>query len=221
MKRKTYCWLIIIVLLFGILAGICIWQRNNITALWYALQYSVAEQQAMEQETNQVIQQISEQIAGVDFSALPQEAQELLAKGELSEEDAVAILTGKITWEEYKNNPQAIPSAEESSSRVEEIIAKIYVLRSGYTGKIDDLVNQALTDYRNKQDTKSALISKYVSLGYGLERECDGKMEALLTELTAELKRTDGDMGLVSQIRSAYRTEKSLKKAAIIAKYQK
>ena len=64
-------------------------------------------------------------------------------------------------------------------------------------------------------------MTKYICLGYALDGECNGKMESILSELQKELKRTGGDASLVSQIRSAYQTEKSLKKAAIIEKYQK
>lgn len=223
MKQKTVVWLVILVMVLVLIAGFVWWQWNNITAIHYALQYTIEEQAAMEQETNKIIENISEQFSGVDFSRLPEEAREMLSKGELSEEDAIAILTGKITWEELKNNPGTISSdaSKFQFSRVDEMIAQIYVLRSGYTGKIDGLVGQALADYRAKKGTKSELISKYIGLGNALEDECDSKMEALLWELQRELKRTGGDTALVSQIRSAYQTEKSLKKAAIIEKYQK
>ena len=95
------------------------------------------------------------------------------------------------------------------------------MLRASYTGKIDGLVGQALSDYRAKKGTKSALISRYVSMGYALEGECDAQMEALLSELQTELKRTGEDSSLIGKIRSAYQTEKSLKKASIIEKSQK
>lgn len=223
MKRKTVICLVILGILLLFIGGVIYWQWNNINAIRFALQYSKEEQAAMEQETNKIMEDISGQFSGVDFSALPEEAEEQLSKGELPEEDAVAILTGKTTWEEVKSRQgtSEVKSYTSAPSRVDEIIARIYVLRSGYTGKIDSLVGQALSDYRAKKGTKSELMSKYIGLGYALEGECDGKMEALLSELQNELKRTGGDASLVSQIRSAYQTEKSLKKAAIIEKYQK
>lgn len=223
MKKKTKIFLIILLVLICGIAALVWWQWNNITAIRLALQYTAEEQAAMEQETDQLIKDISEQFSGVDFSLLPQEGQEMLSRGEISEEDAVAVLTGQTTWETVKNNSgeATTPTTGEQPSRVDDIIAKIYVLRSSYTGRIDSLVGQALADYRAKKGTKSELMSQYISLGYQLEAECDAKMEALLSELQSELKRTGGDTSLVSRIRSAYQTEKSLKKAAIIEKYQK
>ena len=222
MKRKTGIILLVILLFLAVLCSVAIWQWNNITALRYAISYTPEKRQEMLAETDRVIQHISEQYANVDFSKLPQEGVEMLSKGKLSEEVAIAVLSGQITWEEAKEQPMSLSqTVGESESRVDAIIAKIYVLRSGYTGKIDGLVGQALSDYRSKKGTKRELMTQYISRGYALEGECDAQMEALLSELSTELKRTGEDMSLVGQIRSAYQTEKSLKKAEIIGKYQK
>lgn len=223
MKRKTAVWLMILAVLLVLIGLLIWWQWNNITALRYAIGYTTEQKQELIKQTDEVIKDVAKSFSDVDWELLSEEAKEQLAKGELAEETAVAILTGQLSWEEYqqsKETPDHMP-VYSKPSRVDDIIAKIYVLRASYTGKIDALVGQALADYRAKKGTKSELISRYVSMGYGLEGECDGQMEALLSELQRELKRTGGDEGLISKIRSAYRTEKSLKKASIIEKYQK
>lgn len=223
MKRKTAVWLMILAVLLVLIGLLIWWQWNNIAALHYAIGYTTEQKQELIKQTDEVIKDVAKSFSGVDWELLSEEAKQQLAKGELAEETAVAILTGQLSWEEYqqsKETPDHVPGYSKPS-RVDDIIAKIYVLRASYTGKIDALVGQALADYRAKKGTKSELISRYVSMGYALEGECDGQMEALLSELQRELKRTGGDEGLISKIRSAYRTEKSLKKASIIEKYQK
>ena len=223
MKRKTAVWLMILAVLLVSIGLLIWWQWNNIAALRYAIGYTTEQKQELIKQTDEVIKDVAKSFSGVDWELLSEEAKEQLAKGELAEETAVAILTGQLSWEEYqqsKETPDHVP-VYSKPSRVDDIIAKIYVLRASYTGKIDALVGQALADYRAKKGTKSELISRYVSMGYALEGECDGQMEALLSELQRELKRTGGDEGFISKIRSAYRTEKSLKKASIIEKYQK
>lgn len=220
MKRTTTIWLVILIVFLCGIGALIYWQWNTITAVWYAFQYTPEQTQQLEQQNQQVMQEIADQFPGVDVSLLPDEAREMLSKGELSEETAAAIITGKITWEEVKVNPSAAAVLEEPS-HVDDIVARIYVLRSGYTGRVDSLIAQALADYRANKGTESELMTQYVGKGYALEAECDAQIEALLSELSAELKRTGGDMGLVSQIRTAYQQEKSLKKAAIIAKYKK
>ena len=223
MKRKTAVLLIVLsVLLIGI--GLLVWwQWNNLTAIRYAMQYTAEQKQEMAEKNEAVMKELTETFSGVDFGLLPEEAKTQLSNGELSEETAVAILTGKLTWEEYRAKETTANGTQTpvQPSRVDDIIAKIYVLRASYTGKIDGLVGQALSDYRAKKGTKSELISRYVSMGYALEGECDAQMKALLSELQTELKRTGEDSSLIGKIRSAYQTEKSLKKASIIEKYQK
>ena len=223
-KRKKWLWILLsIVLILAVLVTVLVkWQWNNIMAVHYATKYTSDELNQMKTENEQMIQDIYDQISGIDFSALPEEAQELLQKEELPEETAVAILTGKITWEEYKENQQ-VPAdiTTYSPGYTNDIIAQIYVLRSSYTGKLDSLVTQAWGEYRSGGISKTDLISKYVGIGYGLEAECDGKMEALLSQLSDALAFRGEDLSLVDTIRRTYQSEKSIKKAEMIAKYQK
>lgn len=107
------------------------------------------------------------------------------------------------------------------SSRLQELIAKIYVLRSTYIGRIDALVKQARHEYYQDKSRKSELEGKYLRIGSNMEKECDAQMEALISEIHAELIRTGGDLSLIDEIRSVYAQEKSAKKAALFAKYAK
>ena len=223
--KKKWPWIlvgILIVLAIGIVLLVK-WQWNNILALHYATSYSQEELQQLRSENEKLVQEVYKQFPDVDLSRLPEEASELLQNGELSSETAVAILTGKITWEDYQDQEKPVgeQSSSASASRVDDIIARIYVLRSGYVGKLDSLVSQALEEYRSGSVSKTDLISKYVGIGYGLEGECNTKMEALLSELSAELSKTGGDFSLVDTVRRTYQSEKSIKKAEMIAKYQK
>ena len=232
-KRKKWPWILLSIFLVLVI-GITIlvkWQWNNIVALYYASVYTPEQLQQMQIENEPVMQEICDRVSDVDFSRLPQEAQKMLQTGELSEEDAVAILTGQLVWEDFleggtltDGGTEVTESGGDSSnspSRVDEIIAKMYVLRSGYMGKLDSLVSQAWSEYKKGGISKQDLINKYLNIGYGLEGECDGQMEALLTALQSELSRTGGDANLINDIRNTYLSQKSIKKAEIIAKYQK
>lgn len=215
---------IVIVVLIGLLIG---WQRNNLKAIQYALWYTPQQAKQLEQENEKEIQTLSERVSEVDFSRLPPEARELLEKGELSEEEAVAVLTGELSWETLKElretgepGGQKIQSQLYSGDSVDSIIAQIYVLRSGYTGKLDALVQQAKAEYISKKATKAELSSKYMGLGTALEGECDEKMSVLLSKLRTAMEREGRDTSLISEIQAAYQREKSLKKASLISKYK-
>ena len=234
-KRKKWPWILLSVVLI-LAIGITIlvkWQWNNIMAIYYASKYTPEQLQAMQKENEAVMQQICDRVSSVDFSRLPEEAQKMLQTGELTEEDAVSILTGKLQWADVTGDElrqDAVeeglvesqnPSSVQQISRVDEIIAKMYVLRSGYVGKLDALVSQAWGEYKKGGLSKTDLINKYLGIGYGLEGECDAQMEGLLSELQGELSRTGGDATLISDIRHTYLSQKSMKKAEMIAKYQK
>lgn len=118
------------------------------------------------------------------------------------------------------HNDSGKTSSEQQVSRVDEIIAQIYVLRSSYVGQLDGLVMQGWREYKRGEISKQGAISKYVGIGTGLEGQCDSQIETLLSELHTELVRTDGDVGLIDQIRYTYQSQKSIKKAEMIAKYQ-
>lgn len=221
-KKRKWPWILagILLILAIIIAVLVKWQWNNIMAVYYATSYSKEDLQKMQTEHETVINELYQQVSQVDLSRLPEEAEKLLEKGELSEETAVAILTGKITWEDYLTNPELETDQAEDASRVDDIIAQIYVLRSTYVGKLDSLVGQAWGEYRSGGVSKADLIAKYVGIGYGLEGECNGKIEGLLSELSKELSRTGADMSLVDAVRRTYYAEKSIKKAEMIEKYQ-
>lgn len=230
MKRKAVVWMIVLSVFLLILAGVGYWQRNNLTAIYYAVKYDKEQQQEQVQKADQKIQELSRQYADIDFSKLPEEATKMLVEGTISQEVAVAVLKGDVSWEEVKENPEAVTeqlknkqqvdTTPENSQAVEDIIARIYVLRSSYVGRLEGLVPVAWKEYISKKGTKSEIIAKYLAIGSSLEAECDGEMEALLAQLEAELRRTGGDLSLVSEIRGTYQREKSLKKAEMIQKYQ-
>lgn len=224
-KRKKWPWILLcVVLILAIVITVLVkWQWNNITALYYASKYTQEELTAMQEENEAKMQELCVQVSQIDPSLLPEEAQALLQTGELSEETAIAVLTGQITWEEAISGlekPAEVPTGQ-IVSRVDEIVAKMYVLQSGYVGKLDSLVGVAWSEYKQGGISKQDLINKYLSIGYGLEAECDAQMESLLSELHSELVRTGGDTNLISEIRHVYQSQKSIKKAEMIAKYQK
>lgn len=107
------------------------------------------------------------------------------------------------------------------SSALQDLIAKIYVLRSTYIGKLDATIAQAKKEYSADKSRKSELKGKYLRIGSNMEKECDAQMEALISQIHAELVRTGGDLSLIDEIRAVYEQEKSAKKAALIARYAK
>ena len=115
----------------------------------------------------------------------------------------------------------------EYQQKLSALIARVYVLREEYLIALDDLQAEAIEDYKSlsasqKRGSKLAdFISKYLSRGTQLEKDCDRKMDAVVREMEAVIKEYGGDMSLVDTVIMTYANEKSLKKAWYMSELQK
>ena len=109
-------------------------------------------------------------------------------------------------------------SGNAMSAEISACIAKVYVLRSSFVGQLNALYSQAVSSYEalpdnQKESGKQSIISSLYPQAVALEASCDSQMEQILAELQGLLSASGGDTSLVGKIRSAYNSEKSLKKA--------
>ncbi len=225
-KRRKVGVVIAVVFALAVLLGIGVFayfQANNIQALFMA-KNTPEEQQELLIKNEEAIQDILNQLSIPSLQALNEEQEEQLKNGEITEEEALQLIMGKLIGEEKKESNRAPAAIEEprENSKLQEKLAQIYLLRSSFSGRLDSLVAQAKQEYINREKGKDALsiAKKYLNQGAALEKQCDAQMEALLAEIKSELERTGGDTSLVSEIRGAYQSEKSVKKAALLSQYK-
>lgn len=118
-------------------------------------------------------------------------------------------------------------SAVADTSKVDDIVSRIYLTRAEYVNALSSLEAEAKStagSIPNKERTisrKLDLIDLYTGRAVALEGQCDSKMESLIGELSAELKASGSNMEIISQVRSVYATEKELKKSQLLSKYGK
>ncbi len=228
MKKKTIIILAVLAFFVISIAGVCYWQRENIKAVYYAICYTEEEQKELLKENEDIMKKLADKFTEEGISVLPDEAVQMLNEGELTEDDAIKIITGEKTFEEIKeekenktdtnNENNEDGTNQETNSNVANLVAKMYVLRSSYTGRLNSLIGQAKAEVASGK-SKSAVAKKYIGIAAGLEGQCDAQVEGVLSQITAELKRTGGDLSLVSELRATYRSEKSVKKAAILSQF--
>ena len=60
----------------------------------------------------------------------------------------------------------------------------------------------------------------YLSKASALEKECDGKMDEIVSAMETLIKENSGDMSLVDTVVYTYANEKSLKKAWYMSKLE-
>ena len=113
-------------------------------------------------------------------------------------------------------------------SRVDEIIAEIYLLRATYLIKIEEVISAAKKEYvalpkeqHNLQGKAKFISNVMIPRGNALEKECDAEMELLLGELKNVLVQMGSDTSIIQQIREIYQKQKDLKLAELTAQYYK
>lgn len=217
--KKRYIFIPLALILIFSISALAYWQWENITALKYMLTNSSEETTQMLKENEKVINNIVEKLSDEGISALPEEAVEMMNNGELTEKDAADIISGKTTIDEVKNkkNNTDESQANTETSNISSLVAQIYSLRSSFVGKLDSLIAQAKAEWSAGGVNKKDFISKYIGLGTSLEGQCDAQFESIISQIKEELKRTGGDESIISELKKAYKNEKTAKKASILS----
>ena len=115
--------------------------------------------------------------------------------------------------------------ATSTARSVEEVISEIYLLRAEFLNKIDLMIAdgtaevEATPKEKRTLTFKIELMNRYMDRGNALEKECDARMELLLSELETALRQSGGDLSLIDEVRALYAQEKKLYKAELYQKY--
>ena len=222
--KKRYVVIPVALIIISAVSFLAYWQRENITALKYMLTNSAEENSEMLKENEKVINNIVEKLSDEGITALPEEAVEMMNNGDLTEREAADIISGKTTVDEVKSKKEN-PNDENTNetrdnteqSNISNLVAQIYSLRSSFVGKLDSLIAQAKAEWSAGGVNKKDFVSKYIGLGTSLEGQCDAQFESIISQIKEELKRTGGDESLISELKKAYRNEKTAKKASILS----
>lgn len=239
MKRamKVICGSVLtLVILMG---GLAIWQWDNIEAGLHFLQFSKEELEQQITDNDQAIRDAMNKAEDVVVRDLTEEEKQALRDGTVSKEE----LAGQLV-QVQKPAPQPDDQkseeekAEEEQKRLEEekklayqqklseLIAEVYVLREEYLIALDNMRSEAIADYKaipSSGRTKAVitnLVSAYLARATNMEKECDKKMDAIVSEMAKLIKDNDGDMTTVDTVIKTYAEEKKLKKAWYMAELQ-
>ncbi len=113
------------------------------------------------------------------------------------------------------------PSSETTQPTVDSAtyVAKMYMLKTKFTGELAELEKKIKGEYASlpkEQRTPAArkeIAGRYIKTVLALESQCDAEVEAVLSELATVLEAAGKDTTIVETLRTAYKEEKSLKKA--------
>ena len=251
-KKKIACAVLGGVLLCA--GGLTAWQWNNISAALSFARYSQEELEGKLDQNDQAIKDAVQNIPNITIRDVTQEEKDALKDGTLTQEELIQSLIQKDPKPESK--PEQPPKAEDTPStqpeqppkqeeteqppqeesdqqkndfetRLNELIAKVYVLREEFLIKLDQTQTAAIDDYKaipaDQRTTKkiASLVSGYLSKGLDMEKECDAQIEQIVVEMESLLKKNGGDLSIAQTVYDTYVEEKSLKKAWYMAELKK
>lgn len=122
---------------------------------------------------------------------------------------------------------EAVQTQPNADQIVAVAVSKLYSLQSQYTGQIDSLVARAKAYYKEQKAAngtaaaRSSTLAAFSGEVVSMESACDAKVEAVLSDLTAQLNAIGADTSIVATLRSSYNSEKSAQRAAYVSKYMK
>ena len=238
-KHKTTRTVLLIVLAVLVLAvGLLAWRfRKEIQAFAISRQYSTAELEGQLADNDQTIRDAVEASSDVTVRAPTEEEREALRDGSLSQEELIGRLTGESAAGSSDSAPETAAPEEqpaeqapaeppEYQKQLSALIAQVYVLREEYLAALDNMETSAKADYRALSDSQrtagklASLVSDYIGRATRLEKECDGKMDAIIAQMETLIQANNGDMSLTDTVFNTYVNEKSLKKAWYMSRLQ-
>lgn len=214
--------------------GALAWRfREELRALQTARQYSAGELQEQLNGTDQTIRDAVDASDDITVRAPTDEEKQALRDGTLTQDELVGRLTGgeenaaSDTKPEEAEKPSKQPDAQQEYQKaLSDLVARVYVLREEYTNALEDMEEAAKADYyalpsgQRSASRLAPLVSSYLAKATALEKECDGKMDALIAEMEQLIKENNGDMSLTDTVFNTYVKEKSLKKAWYLSRLQ-
>lgn len=237
MKKRTKIALIILAILVAVIAGLCIWQWDNLVAVKTSLSYSRDDLSQMMEQNNQRVDAVTERLPGVTVRDLTDEEKAALRDNTLDREELIDRLAGKEQGAEPAQTPgdngqPTEPATSQSSSpgpsqdtegakreQLARYIAEIYVMKAEYTDWLEAENAAAIEEYNALPEEQRTTAAKYkigmmhMKLGLEKEDECDQKMAEIEEKIRALLEELGEDTSLVDEIQAAYEEEKELKKA--------
>ena len=229
MRKSLKFLLCVLLAILLALAALAYRNRNSIEAFLDAMRYSQEDIDKRLEENKSEIQKYMEE-KDITVRDLTPEELAALEAGEVTEEELADRI---INPENSPGNPETpTPTSDvkkpsenpEEDKAVSAAIAKLYVQKNKYLGKLDAIEAHVRGVYiamspEERKGAKQRLLNQYISQVAGWESECDAAVYAILEEIRAAVLQSGQDEGIVTKLESAYLSEKKAKKAYFINRY--
>lgn len=233
-----------ITIFLAVFLAICLILGWLIYANWNSIEAFIHSMNTTNEDTVKELEQNKEKLetflaseGDITVRDLTEEEAKALNEGNLSEEELIGILTGStpeptLAPTPTKNptkNPTPTPTqAPEPTSEeiISQLIAKLYVQKSLYLNKLDEIEENVRNDFIAREEewdtlqaAKQDYLKKYLPVVASWEKTCDDTVYGILNEIRAELKKQGKDESIVQTMKESYLEEKKLKKTYFINRY--
>ena len=221
MKRLLKVLTVLFLILAIGVAGVSLWQRENIKSILVGITENAAEieRQRNENQSN-LVDELNEYM-DVPVRELTDEEQQQIENGETSATDVYQEVFAENTAESGAETT----ALSDKDSIISKYMAQLYGLQNTYTARAEALISQGANYYENLKTTGQASSARATTIAHftpkvrGLESECDGKVEAVLSNLKTDLEAIGADTSIIATIRTTYENEKKLKLSYYANKY--
>lgn len=245
LRKKIVCGVLLGTVVCIAAAGFLL--RDDIRVVVDGLRYSSEELEARIEQNDQDIKDAAGVVPDVTIRDLTEEDRQALKEGTVTTEELIEKLIEPEPQSQPKppaaeeprpsGQEQAPPAQQEAQTpavqvgdyqkKLASLIAEVYVLREEFLIKLDNLMGQAKKDYlalapEERSGSKlTGLASKYFSIAYDLEAQCDGRMSDIIDRMESLLKENGQDLSIAQSVMDTYLNEKSLKKSWYLAELKK
>lgn len=208
-RSKIICGILAVLLL--LLGGFAYIQRENMKA---ALEGTKSSPVELEERMEANEQKLENMLSGISARDLTEDEKTAVREGTLSQENLEELLIGEEKSEEENAYAKSLA----------ELLSRVYDLRAQYVTALENMEAEAKAEYSalpqgDRAKTKLVKIAKgYFSKANALEKECDGKMDAIVEEMTEIIEENKGGWDILDAVVETYASEKSLKKAWYISR---
>lgn len=204
----------VFLLIVVLIAGLGIWQKENISAALYGLQHDTEDiQHEMEAANKEMDDAVSDYAIPEDAAAVSDDVAEGVVDGTM---DINAVVDDMLKG---GGKDLKTTSSAEADAEVQRLITKLYVLRSSYTSRLDGLITAAKNEFyalpeAQRTDTaRRRIVSAKISQGSAMEGACDAQVSSIVSQIRSQLRTAGKSTDLADQVMSTYEREKQLKKS--------
>ena len=232
MKRAIKITLSILIVLVLIASAAVLWQWKNIKGIVIGVSENQEEIKKRREDNQANLVEDVNTLLDEPLREFTEEEKTKIEEGSLSVSEVYQqLFEEKKTQLEEKQIAPAKGQKPDNSAKKDEIISRhmsqLYQLQNEFTARAEATIASGANYYESinahPQDpvARANTITKYTPIVRGIEKECDARVEAIISSLRSELEGIGAETSIIDTIRKTYANEKQLKLSYYANKYLK